>query len=83
VKEEGLFSFGGKKPSSDSSGCLKLLKFGQTPLKWSVVSAKGKPPLKRWGHTMNLLEANNDLVVCGGFSEVGYHGLMDLHVFSL
>ena len=62
---EGVYLFGGRDKDGPNNQ-LYILNTSSKKWKWEEPLVKGKPPLARYGHTMNYFPNKGILIIFGG-----------------
>jgi len=68
---EGVYFFGGRDENTPSNK-LYVLKIGQKVCEWTQPAISGKPPMARYGHSMNYYPSKEILIIYGGRNDAHY-----------
>eukprot|EP01022_Parablepharisma_sp_SALTPOND_P009513 TRINITY_DN1394_c0_g1_i2.p1 TRINITY_DN1394_c0_g1~~TRINITY_DN1394_c0_g1_i2.p1 ORF type:complete len:472 (-),score=24.31 TRINITY_DN1394_c0_g1_i2:3555-4970(-) len=87
IEVEGIYFFGGRDEKGPNNR-LHILKVGQKICEWIQPAVSGKPPLPRYGHSMNYYSNKGVVILFGGrndelFSKFGDAYLDDVWVLML
>ena len=87
IEYEGMYIFGGRDEKGPKNK-LCILKVGQKQSEWLEPNVDGRPPLARYGHTMNYYPDKNIFIVFGGrnddnFASTGQAYLNDVWILYL
>ncbi len=82
-----MYFFGGRDERGPNNN-LFVLKIGQKPCEWLQPIVAGRPPIPRYGHTMNYYPQKDIVVIFGGrndehFASSGDEYLDDVWILSL
>eukprot|EP01022_Parablepharisma_sp_SALTPOND_P026623 TRINITY_DN644_c0_g1_i1.p2 TRINITY_DN644_c0_g1~~TRINITY_DN644_c0_g1_i1.p2 ORF type:complete len:469 (+),score=15.56 TRINITY_DN644_c0_g1_i1:1707-3113(+) len=71
IEYEGVYFFGGRDERGPKNK-LYILKIGQKPCEWIEPSVEGRPPIARYGHSMNYCPEKNVITIFGGRNDDNY-----------